>query len=156
MKAGPNKHISKLVCINCQMNPFKCNPLSFVYVISLFRCICVKWRFTHIKKGRDVTNYKDLLSAQCRVDQGGTVKKSLKRQREELYPVEIVERAEHKFTCEGSLYWIRRCIWRMEGQRWLRRARSRSFELIPSRDEIQDASWSVWAFFTVQRAEFSQ
>ena len=41
----------------------------------------------------DVTNYKDLLSANCRLEQGGKVKT---RRKEELYPVEILERAEHK------------------------------------------------------------
>jgi len=44
----------------------------------------------------DVMNYKDLLSAHCPVEQGGIVETRVKSQKEELYPVEIVERAEDK------------------------------------------------------------
>ena len=44
----------------------------------------------------DVTNYKELLSVHCPVKQDKKVKMRLKSRREELYPVEIVERAEDK------------------------------------------------------------
>jgi len=54
---------------------------------------CTK-RKRHLKW--DVTNYKDLLSAHCLVKQGGIVKMRLKSRKEELYPVEIVERTEDK------------------------------------------------------------
>ena len=51
-------------------------------------------RKRHLK--RDVTNYKDLLSVHCPVKQDKKVKTRLKSRREELYPVEIVERADDK------------------------------------------------------------
>ena len=77
-------------------------PLSFVYVISLFRRVCLYLlametltkRKRHLK--RDVTNYKDLLSVHCPVKQDKKVKTRLKSRREELYPTEIVERVEDK------------------------------------------------------------